>query len=517
MPRPNRDVAPLDVPKPASEPDKGGEAIHISRIYVEDVPPELQLKVNEIVMGSQGQELTLNELRGVAARISEVMINGGEALSYAMIPPQKVKDGVIRMVVVHGHLERVALGKNNSRVSDAVLERYLRHAGTPEGDLKPTQIGVARLADLPGVGAVEPVLSAGETPGGSVMTVDVGATPMLSTALFVDNTGSTVTGRNRMGVQFTVNSPLKIGDRFQVVGYAAPDIFQFNTDSNGGYTLLGRASYDLPIGVGGARAGFAAARVNYALGGVYREKGDGIANTFSLYASQPLLRESNQELSLNATVDYKTMRDSTLGDSNKRSDIVGGVQLSGSRSGTLIGLPNAIQVDVGAAAGRIYNPSKFYGRDSNGMFYKAMENAHFTQVLPLGVLLDVNWSGQQASQGLDSVEKFTLAGPTAVRGYSSDIPSADSGWVASVALSAPVPKVTGLRAQVFYDRARGNLRKFAPPKVDPIINLSGWGVGLNYTVNNRASMSLSYARPINGQPLGARPSGMVWVNAGIKI
>ncbi|WJF89012.1 ShlB/FhaC/HecB family hemolysin secretion/activation protein [Paraburkholderia bonniea] len=516
-PRSNTPVEPVEIHKAAPSESTKGEVIHVVRIEVDDVPPALQSRVNSIVAAYQDRNLTFGELRDIAAEISEALVSAGEALSYAMIPPQKVEGGVIRMAVISGHLESVVLGKNKSRVSDTVLERYMQRIQNESTNIVRAQAEISRLADLPGIGGISPVLAAGTQPGGSILTLGIAAEPAVEAVLVADNNGSETTGRNRIGFQFTANSPLKIGDRFQFMGYAAPDIFQFTSNSNSGYTLLGRASYDLPIGAAGMRAGLAFARVNYALGGLYKGIGDGNANIVTLYANKSLIRKHNNDLSLSASLDYKSMRDTIVSSDNKRSDLVAGLQVSGNYGSTLAGRPNAIQYEAGIGAGRIDNPDPFWGVSTDGRFYKATQNVRVTQSLVSDVLLEMAWNGQQASRTLDSVEKMALGGPGAVRAYTTDAASVDSGWIGSVVLSTGVPKVKGLRAQIFYEMAHGKPQKFGARGVSPSVNLSGYGAGLNYTAGNRANVSISYARPIKSIAAGGHASGAVWVNTALKI
>jgi hemolysin activation/secretion protein len=110
---------------------------------------------------------------------------------------------------------------------------------------------------------------------------------------------------------------------------------------------------------------------------------------------------------------------------------------------------------------------------------------------------------------------MVLGGPNAVRAYSNDMVSADSGLVASATLNVAVPQVKGLTLQAFYDVAQAKVQKFNNRSTH--VEMSGYGVGASYTVNKRAVINVSVARPNGHTNLGQRPSGQVWVSAAIRF
>ncbi|UCF24651.1 MAG: ShlB/FhaC/HecB family hemolysin secretion/activation protein [Ralstonia sp.] len=492
-----------------------GASFHVSRIEVQDLPDGAQAGVANITATYKDQQLTLGQLRDIAAQVTQVLVEHGETLSYASIPPQKIQDGIVKLRIVKGRLESLTLGQNKSLVSDKVLRAYLRRAERHTGNLPALQDQLLLLSDLPGVGGVSPLLAAGQTAGGTAMTIETEAAPRADVIALADNAGSATTGRNRIGAQVSVNSPLGLGDRFQAIAYAAPDVLQFNHDGDRGRTTIGRVSYDLPVNASGTRVGAAVSRVDYTLGGRYRDMGLGHANVFSLYANQPLVRTRTRSLNLGATLDQKEMRDTFVGDRNKRSAQVLGVQISGDLRSALGSMPTVVQYQAGASYGRLHNPDRFYGARTNGRFLKTTQSVKVLQGVRPGVYVDLSANAQQTSRNLDGAEKMVLGGPNAVRAYSNDMVSADSGLVASATLNVAVPQVKGLTLQAFYDVAQAKVQKFNNRSTH--VEMSGYGVGASYTVNKRAVINVSVARPNGHTNLGQRPSGQVWVSAAIRF
>lgn len=495
------------------------DRVHVAHIEVDNVPERLKPRVDALVAPYRDRDMTLTDVRNVAVQVTGVLLDNGETISYAYVPQAQpdIADGVVHLRVLRGHVEAVRLKANHSLVRDRVLQGYLARGVTPSGDVQAAQDQLARVSELPGVGTLTPILSPGQTLGGTVVSVDADASTRMEGALVLDNAGSRISGRNRAGAQINVNSPLGWGDRLQAVLYGAPDFLQFNHDSDGGRTLIGRVSYDAPIGVRGARAGAAISRVDYTLGGLYRDLGEGYATVLSLYGSYPLLRGRASNVDISASLDAKRMSDALFDLPNPRSAQVLNLQLSGDHQGRLAGLPNVLQYQIGTSAGRLRNTDDWNGAQTRGTYYKMTASAKLSQSVARGMYVDVSANTQHASRNLDGSEKMVLGGPGAVRAYSNDTASADSGYVVSAALNVAVPKVNGLTVQVFYDRAQAAVQKFVRNGANRV-TMDGYGAGASYVMGKRATLSLSYAiRGKNDPLLGDQPRAMTWASAVLRF
>ena len=99
-----------------------------SHLYTED---QLEPLIHEF----RGQKLTIDELNGVAARITAYYRRHGYLLSRAYIPAQDVRDNTVEIAVIEGHLAEI-LVTNESPVAGALITRYmerLRSTGPVEG------------------------------------------------------------------------------------------------------------------------------------------------------------------------------------------------------------------------------------------------------------------------------------------------------------------------------------------------------------------------------------------------
>lgn len=498
-------------------PEERGPEIKVNRIIVINLPVSANKEVLEFVEQYRGVMMTLHELRAVAVEITSLLQVHGERLSYAYIPNQKITDGTVQINVMNGHLEAINIYSNTSLVKDTIINNYVEKIYGMKGSIADTERGLLSISDLPGVGELSPFLSSGAEAGGSILNLELKPASRFDGVIVFDNSGLVSSGRNRIGTQVSVNSPLGLGDRLQALAYFSPDFIQINNDSKHGNTVISRVSYDLPLGANSTRAGASFSRVNYKLGGpVLSGLGDGFAEIASLYGSYSLIRSNSSNMTLGASVDLKRMSDKFWGEENTRTASVLTLQLSGNIPGLLLGKPNIIQYQLAYTGGRLNNNDSWNGLNTKGEFFKANQNIKYQQGLTPGMSFSLTISGQQSSKNLDGAEKMALGGPYAVRAYSNSAASADNAWMISPGFNISVPGVDGMTAEIFYDYANGKIQKFSRQPQN--VKLRGYGIGLNYDINSNVFINASYAwRDGHDDLLQSQTKAMGWITAGIRF
>jgi len=131
-------------------------------------------------------------------------------------------------------------------------------------------------------------------------------------------------------------------------------------------------------------------------------------------------------------------------------------------------------------------------------------------------LLSFSVNGQLANKNLDSSEKFSLGGPTAVRAYPVGEASGDEAYQATLELRHNF--LPALQGTVLYDMGEVTINKqpFGPPQ-DNKRKLSGAGIGLNANVQSIQILG-SIAWRMGNQlptsiPSSAAKSPTIWVQA----
>lgn len=504
----------------------GMTTLHVTRFELNEALGEpLDSDVARLFASAAGRDLTFEQITMVRMQLNALLRRQLGLLVFAILPEQDARDGVVRFTVVRGHVESIEL-HNRSRVSDATLERVVPGAGKrgaallaiTRPDLSDVQHAAQIARTLPGVASVTPMLTQGETEGGTRVVLDVAPEPAIEATAVADNGGSPSTGRYRVGAQVTANSPLGIGDRARVLAYNAPSAIQ-DRDGAHGKTWIGLASYDVPLGGAGTRGGVQYSRVQYALGGPLQDLGDGYADVIGAYVRHPLVSTPKDDLSVGVAYNRKLLKDSFFSYAFRRRSNVASVSLNGSHFGDWKGRANGLQYAFTVDAGDVKQLDVGLGDPSTqGRFVKWGGSADFTQMLWPGANIRARMSAQFASTHLDPSEQMSLGGPNAVRAYGYDAPSVDQGAIASVDLTQEIAAVPGLSARVFADVGRGQINKSRSlAGADNTWNARGYGVGLSYQYKARARVDVSHAFRV-GAPAGQRPdAGQTWVTATLNF
>jgi hemolysin activation/secretion protein len=98
-----------------------------------------------------GSELTLSELRAMAAKIADHYNRNGYVVAQAYLPAQDLKDGAVTIAVIEGHYGSITL-RNTANLSDSQARGMLD--GLNNGDtiaIAPLERGLLLLSDVPGV------------------------------------------------------------------------------------------------------------------------------------------------------------------------------------------------------------------------------------------------------------------------------------------------------------------------------------------------------------------------------
>jgi hemolysin activation/secretion protein len=193
-----------------------------------------------------GRKISQADMLAIANAVSEHYRSQGYQLTRAIVPPQKIKGGHLRIQVIEGSiadLEIVGDGADAFGVRNALavlLQESPARIGTLERQL-------LLVNDLPGVRVADTALDEiGTATGRFRLTVTI-ATWRIYTSLGLDNSSTSAIGPLQTYATTAFNSYLAPGDSFAVNLSTVP-----NTPKELRY---GRLSYDLPIGVDGFKIG----------------------------------------------------------------------------------------------------------------------------------------------------------------------------------------------------------------------------------------------------------------------
>ncbi len=491
MPLP--EVQPPSPPRPTPPADERRVRIDHFTITGNTIFTEAELRA--LIADKEGTELTLTEIYGLADRLTDFYQSHGYSLTTVTVPAQRMLDGVLRLEVVEGRVGKLVF-LDNQRYSDDFLARQL-------DQLKPGTIlrfadlerEVLLLNDLPGLVA-RSVLVPGEEYGTTDINLRMEETPVTASAV-LDNQGRKVIGQWRLGADFTINNPFKFGD---VLGFGY-------THSQHSLLRQGRLNYGFPILNDGTRMNLSYSRAEYDVGEEFAALDiAGISETARLQISHPIIRSRRANLSWTLGGAHvrgqSDMRDIPLNDD------------------TINFLEAGLNYSRRTASGGLANLSGLFSTN-----FRSNPDGTRNDALPPKLELhgdyehffNTNWSGVLRGEAVYSTDalpdsnKYSLGGPTSVRGFVSSQLRGDQGAMGTLEL----------RRHIGFDHADLLLRSFVDagevhyeiPLADGSRSgsLASAGIGMTVSVTGKYSLDLQWAKPIDGNDPGDGYDAPLWI------
>ena len=395
------------------------------------------VKLQALVMGSEGQSLTLSQLGALAKKITDYYHQHGYFLSYAYIPPQTLQNGIVHIAILEAKYGKTTL-HNSSRVDNGLLKAVL-DPFQPDAPvaLTPLQHRLMLMSTIPGVIVSPATFSPGRTVGTSNMGITATAAPLVEGNVLIDNYGSRYTGQEQFGGGVILNSPLGIGDRLSLQGLG----------SNNGNLAYGQIGYSVPLDGFGTRLGANYSYLHYHLGNSFAHlNAHGNAWVADIHLTQPFYLTPESSFYGRLEYEHKGLNDdigavgilntrhineakATLY-GNHRDDLLGGGITSYMASYTYgtLAFNNAAAEAADLATAR-----------TAGNFSKWMVDLSRLQRLPLGTTLFLNFQGQITNNNLDSAEQLILGGAYLLPGYPQGAVAGDSGYAVTAEFRHPLP------------------------------------------------------------------------------
>jgi hemolysin activation/secretion protein len=432
--RRRRELAPQDAAQDAKF-DFGKQQAQIglesTTFFVNDVTFEGNTLVDTATLSNlatpfKGKQTNLDELTKLVDAVNQVYWDKGYLTTQAVIPPQDVSYGALKVQVYEGKLGKLNIEGNKYTRSNVIMNQL----DLKEGDIinfRDLEKNLNRV-NTQNRYNVKASLAPGSQTGETDVTMKVAdPNPWQITPTF-DNQGRPFIGYYRTGVELSNYNLTGRGDRVQV-GV---------NRSEGATGVLG--SYVTPVGKYGTEVGVLGGFSNVRLdlpGGVV-----GQAYNASLYAQQPLNKRRTMLLDLAAN--YKHIH-SDVSDTRVSTDEI--------RSATLGFSFNEFD-RYGRTYGRIANTVGAEVLGGNWGFYKAEGYATRLFTLPYDNLIILRGSAQYSPTDLPSAEGYAVGGAYSVRGYTEGLLIGDSGYTFSAEHRWPIPGLKSL-SPWWHDRVRG--------------------------------------------------------------
>jgi hemolysin activation/secretion protein len=441
--------------------------------------------------------LDFAELQNAAISVASAYRRAGWVVR-VYLPEQDITSGTVTIQIIEAKFGAVRVEGRSKRVYAGRMTSIVEAAQPHEMPVNADALDRALLliGDLPGV-SVTGRLAEGEVQAETDLILAETDGPLISGSAIADNDGARSTGAGRLLVNASLNSPLKVGDRVDV-------LLLGSQGSN-----YERAAYSVPAGSSGWRVGANGSHFDYKV--VTRDfsalDAHGTSTTAGLEASYPLLRSRLKNLYLAFNLDDRRFDNISAGATTTRYTVqTGSAGLYGNLFDDFIG-GGANNGSITLEQGNVdlaRSPNEAADgltTRTAGSFQKLRISAARQQVLTGYLSLYASLAGQAASKNLDSSEKFYLGGADGVRAYPVNEGGGAEGLLLNVEARVRLP--LNFNATGFYDWGSERVNKnndiagAAKPNTD---RLKGAGVSIGWMANFGLAVKATLAHRIGSNP-----------------
>ncbi len=448
--------SPLALPQPTEQqPSRttpkadAGVTFEVKSFVLEGVSILPADEVQAVLKPWLGRAVNFDDLQKACDAVVEFYRKRGFTVQ-AILPPQKIANGVVKILVTEAKLSSVFVDTPNgpTRFSKETAAEYITYAN-PIGEPLNTQAierALIILNETPGV-MVSSQLEPGQKDGETALRLQLTQPQWYQGKVEANNYGSRSTGANQGVIALSAINPTGIGDSASVNGIY----------SEGSQYVQG--AYSLPGSKDGLRLGLSGTFLNYKNVSNYATSaggGYGDAWTGGISAAYPLVRQQGTNVNVTANYDVKsytnknmltlatisayTINNASIGISGNHYDTFGGGGVSAGSATLVLGNLNISSTSL-----------QGYGEYTPQSFTKFTFAGNRTQQLSEDgtTTAFVSISGQFASVNLNSAEQIYMGGPYAVRAYPVAQGGGSQGGIGTIELRQQFPE--RVTASMFFD------------------------------------------------------------------
>ncbi|HNW11761.1 MAG TPA: ShlB/FhaC/HecB family hemolysin secretion/activation protein [Candidatus Rifleibacterium sp.] len=437
------------------------KAVEFSRSSV--LTPE-QLK--EMAAGYVNRELGIAELKEFIGGINNWYRSHGYITAIAALPPQEIKDGKLKVLLIEGLIGNVRLAGNANTRSGYIRSRL----GIPQNELLDIRNLDRDLIQFNGTNDIKAriKLQAGEKPGTTDCYILVYEPQDKTGSLFIDTAGSKGTGETRVGLTVADASISGNRDSLTVTSLMS------NTSKA---AMLG---YNFPINRRGTRISFYHSFNNLLIDNAGLEiRGASRSTGFSVTHPMRVGTSFKSELIFDAHRQNSENRvfGLTFVDDSENRFSIGSSFLRLSSGAALYWRPTVVFCD-------------YKGLGDDQKLRKYQLDAMWQKVLPGKRQLQCRLIGQKAcDEFIPSADQFFLGGMYSVRGYEESVIGGDSGINLKLDYLFPIGGFKTTKMFVFYDWGRIYGKSFAN---DRMIHALGFGFSHSFAGDSQVVFSVGY-------------------------
>ncbi|WP_199306684.1 ShlB/FhaC/HecB family hemolysin secretion/activation protein [Anabaena sphaerica] len=439
--------------------------------------------------------ISFAELLKAKEVINELYLEQGYITSGAFIPPQELKDGVVKIAVIEGKVESINISGLNRLRPGYVRSRLALATKAPLDQNRLLQ-ALQMLQLDPLIANLSAELAAGSRAGVSVLEIKVREADAFSGQISIDNQRSPSVGSVRRQLQINHNNLFGFGDRFRV-GY-------INTD---GSNSLDDLSYTFPINPHNGTIGLSYSRTST---NIIEDPFNVLdiqsaSRNYQLTYRQPLYQSPTKEFTMGLTASRQESETTLLGEAfplSPGANDQGEVRISALRffqeytqrdSQQVFAMRSQFNLGINA-----FNATN-NDTEPDSQFLTWRGQTQYLRLLTPDTTLLLRSDIQLSDRPLVALEQFSAGGQQSVRGYRQDYLLADNGLFASAEVRTAILRVpkwqTTLELSPFFDL--GTVWNHSSSDVDiKQKTLFSVGVGLRLLVGQNFNARFDWGIPL---------------------
>lgn len=480
----SKELEQLEQPEPEEpEPEHVDKAPEVSVMVRQIIfnPGSVVLSddmLSGMVADYLNRQVTLQQLNELVEKINRIYRERGYITAMAVLPPQQVKDGILRIALIEGRVGKVVIENNKSTRESFITERV----SIPKGkvvsikDLDSDLQWFNHTSDL----RLQIRLQAGEKPGATDFVITAIEPAKYEFVLFGDTAGSSNTGRNRAGLSYTDRS---------ISGKRNSIALTIMTASTLRTALL---NYSWPIDTRGSRLGLAYSVNNLSVSrdDINAFRIDGNSGSIGVNYTRPMVATQR----LREEMQFQIQRQST------KNEVLG-ARFVDDKTVRYRVSRNYLRLSPGELI--FFSPEFVYSK------YEGLGEKKDTRKITFNCLWQRRLRGKQSislrlnmqyapDEYLASSDLYYLGGLYTVRGYSESLLGGDSGINARFDFEFPTDIANSTRFFVFYDWGRIHGKSLLTTR---IIHSAGFGINqvLDKVWNVRANVGYPFIKRIGDQ------------------
>jgi hemolysin activation/secretion protein len=433
--KPAFELPPAPAPLPeADRLDPAQERIVVQHFAVEGSTVFSPEQIAALTVPYENRPITFEELVRLRNEITLAYVNAGYQNSGAVIPQQKMEDGVLRMQVVEGRLSRIDI-QGTRWFREAYFRERLEASASEPLNVNSVQQRLQLFQQDPRIRQVHAELHPGERPGDAVLEARFEEEVPYRARLEANNYESPSIGSNQVQLGLGHDNPLGFGDRLSTQvsfteGYQ--DYF---------------ASYEVPVTRWDTTLG---ASYEYSSSEVIEDPFDAIniesrSQTVALRLRQPLLRDLNTTLDASLSAEWRESKtfllDEPFSFTEGPDDGVGretvirlGLDWVYRDLAQVVAARSLMSTGVDALDATVNE-----GSVPDGQFFVWLGQFQYLRRTPLwDTQVLFRTDVQLSTSALLSLEQFAVGGHGTVRGYRENYLVRDNGLVSSLELRIPL-------------------------------------------------------------------------------